>query len=711
MWKPVRVKGGLRLVLSMGLSCLLVISATSAGAQPSPARELIAKCEAGNAEICVPAVAEYHSAGNTEEAARLGRLACDGGAMRGCTMLGIMKEQAGELDKAKARYRQACDGGDASGCNNLGALAEGGSDLEEAAQLYDLACEQGLPRACYNLAAIDINHGKGNHESTRKLCRIACDGGYAPGCYVLGLMKLEMGDRSEAARLFKMAYEGGELAAAEALAEIEIGGGNTAAAVQYLTVACAGGLSSACANLGFHKEGEGRMGEAASFYKLACGGGELWGCTNLGLIEEKRANEDEARRLYKLACDGGHLLACTNLGVHELRRGNAEEAAQLHKRACDGGLLLGCSNLGYAVNKMGQSNEAEALFRKSCSAEEAAGCLGLVSIAAAESDLTEAEDLYRQACGGDALSQSLGEACLELRTRLDGMAQVDLGAGAVAPPATSEFRTLIPHMLSLGILLAALYAVLLGFLAYLNGRRVPVWAILGGLAGVVAGVSVHLLGYLWGPTSDFASIRTLASWGPLVLLACVLAALPVLCPYCGAGRTRKQWMRRACPACADLDRDAVPSGVVFTVVLLAVVGVVGVWGAVREFLGLATTGAVDSWVQRRSSYGVLMSLVVGSVFLGVAFGLFRGNRSARAVTMALALGAIVATASTIVATASAILGLIVPVTVVSYLLLSRRARAFFARNRFRRIAEPVGLTDGDSASENKEGAEAPICEQ
>ena len=74
--------------------------------------------------------------------------------------------------------------------------------------------------------------------------------------------------------------------------------------------ACDEGEMSGCFNLGNVEEEAGNKTEAHRLWKKACDGGNMGGCSNLGLLEQEAGNKTEAHRLLKKACDGGFISAC-----------------------------------------------------------------------------------------------------------------------------------------------------------------------------------------------------------------------------------------------------------------------------------------------------------------------------------------------------------------------------------------------------------------
>lgn len=136
---------------------------------------------------------------------------------------------------------------------------------------------------------------------------------------------------------------------------------NYSRAVAAFVRACDGGFAAGCFNLGVtYLNGIGVSQDdvrAVGFFRQACDGGDAKGCSNLGVLYEidrgVSKNYIRAITFYRRACDGEDANACNGLGaMYGDGRGvpqNDARAAVLFRRACDGGDATGCSEVARLV--------------------------------------------------------------------------------------------------------------------------------------------------------------------------------------------------------------------------------------------------------------------------------------------------------------------------------------------------------------------------
>jgi TPR repeat protein len=99
--------------------------------------------------------------------------------------------------------------------------------------------------------------------------------------------------------------------------------GNYQQAAMLFEKACDGGYATGCYNLGvLYANGQGvnqNYQKAAKLYNKACDGGNATGCNNLGLSykygQGVRQNITTAKEFFGKACDGGNQKGCDNYRI------------------------------------------------------------------------------------------------------------------------------------------------------------------------------------------------------------------------------------------------------------------------------------------------------------------------------------------------------------------------------------------------------------
>lgn len=199
-----------------------------------------------------------------------------------------------------ADLEKACSQGDQVACVDYGFNLEN-ADPEKAVSVYRASCAKNTLPACSNLALMlrDARGAAKNLDEAAKVAKKACDGGNAPGCLHLALVK-------DAANDFT-----GATAAYDAACKVKVFQGCTNYAINVLK------------GIGIKKDEKRGM----ELLEKSCGESvkkgvqfpSLRACLVLGQIYEQGAlvekNKDAAKRLYKLACFGGLDEGCERLGA------------------------------------------------------------------------------------------------------------------------------------------------------------------------------------------------------------------------------------------------------------------------------------------------------------------------------------------------------------------------------------------------------------
>lgn len=299
---------------------------------------------------------------------------------------------------AAAFYQKACSTRQPVACLKLGLRHHRGDgipkDLAKAAELYRTACDadEASMEACHWLAGLQMT-GEGVAKDTAKAAALytrACDGGYANGCYMLGLY-----------------YNEGK-----ALAK------DDAKAVALFTKACDLWIVRACTSLGYmYQNGFGVTKDASKamgFYRKACVTAEPDACLSLGLMYRQGGDvpkdPGQAAPLFSTACDAGNAQACHNIAsMHVLGEGMPKDLAKaiaLYQKACDGKYAAACLALGsyYYLGKDLPRDwpKAAAFFGRACDGDRAIACYMLGAMyregEGVAADKTKAAALIAKAC-------------------------------------------------------------------------------------------------------------------------------------------------------------------------------------------------------------------------------------------------------------------------------------------------------------------------
>ncbi|MBE2253894.1 MAG: sel1 repeat family protein [Myxococcus sp.] len=195
---------------------------------------------------------------------------------------------------------RACAKGDLVSCTDYGFNLEA-PDPEKAVTVYRAACAKDALPACSNLALMlrDARGAPKNLVEAAKVAKKACDGGNAPGCLHLALVKDAANDFEAASA----AYEH--------------------ACTLKVLPACTNYAINVLKGVGVKKDEK----RALTLLEKSCGDSvkkgaafpSLRACVVLGQLYDQGAlvpkNQEAARRLYKLACFGGLEEGCARLGA------------------------------------------------------------------------------------------------------------------------------------------------------------------------------------------------------------------------------------------------------------------------------------------------------------------------------------------------------------------------------------------------------------
>ncbi len=279
------------------------------------------RCEAGELSACrALGVLRQRGAGVPTDASlanQLFELACEGGHGPACVDFltrGHHRISVRHKPKLASAVVTACRAGDGPACFAAGWIGEG--DLAKAgvtppAHPFATGCRQGHAPSCNAAGILQFP------PSTTGLTAlgVACELGYAPGCYHLGLARETRGD-----------IEADEQA------------------VTAYTRACELGWPAACTRLGVMRRA-GHMTPGASTARDAfdkgCRGGDPAGCFELALALRAEADGDPQAglRLLERACQAGMVESCAEAASRRLLLGSEHTASALTalEDACEKG--------------------------------------------------------------------------------------------------------------------------------------------------------------------------------------------------------------------------------------------------------------------------------------------------------------------------------------------------------------------------------------
>lgn len=277
------------------------------------ARDMFARgCELGNTDAChllVPMLIEGRGGAQLlDVAAEVAEILCEAGSGQGCNwQANVLSRQAASdqqidhenLIAARELYLQGCDLDSMEACGQAGALlATGTGGPADPIKGYDLlerACRAEQWQACANVAVMarDGLAHDADWASARDYFGMACDGGIANACNDLGIMWMQLSDRSGDERWRDPA-------------------------LLVFIASCDGGDGAGCSNAARQlREGRGVPTDLVRAHDLAVRGCEansaracLLASDMRGAGEGVEGDAQTARALRQKACDLGQSSAC-----------------------------------------------------------------------------------------------------------------------------------------------------------------------------------------------------------------------------------------------------------------------------------------------------------------------------------------------------------------------------------------------------------------
>ena len=331
-----------------------------------------------------------------EKAKALYASACSNEIDFGCYRLGLLLSDEPSTDvpsPACKAERRACDLGSNKGCLVLGVLSASGwhcpKDEQAAARLFNKACRASPDdsEAC-SYEGRFLMYGIGTAKDlprAKELLTQACSRGDGHGCYYLGRLHRDSGQKEAARAAYEAACKNNRWDACEELGVMIRGEGSDesldSAAAPWLRIACESGKrGSACTQYALARK------ESTSLFMKGCELEDMAGCwaAGVGYLRGTDVAKDpkKAAALFTRSCNGNFLQACNHLG-YLFAEGNGiaadgRKAMELFTRACGGGLAAACDSVGEAFEKgWGTPSEplkAIAQYKKACSMGASEGC-------------------------------------------------------------------------------------------------------------------------------------------------------------------------------------------------------------------------------------------------------------------------------------------------------------------------------------------------
>ncbi len=184
-------------------------------------------CEKFQMDSCYYLGRHYDGHKQKKNAIQYYSKACDGDSFVACNNLGVIYGKDKKLDFAKKYFRDACENRYAGSCVNLAKIFQSKSNRVEAYYWYKKACDLEVVGACEKNKKT-ISEGrkaclKEKHQSCIALGNIfkrindlpkakdayqrSCEKGQMIGCFNLGLITYELGEKGSTIRFWKRACE------------------------------------------------------------------------------------------------------------------------------------------------------------------------------------------------------------------------------------------------------------------------------------------------------------------------------------------------------------------------------------------------------------------------------------------------------------------------------------------------------------------------
>ena len=333
--------------------------------------------------------------------------------------LALEDRRARQLDllkRASDKYYTGCQSSHWSACLTYGDYSldryELGVDDDSvlkrhqrgAQEMYRYYCNRGDQRACVAHASMmdqapELLDKRG---SAGNLYRRACDQGYTPGCYQLGLLTTPMKSVTENRHWFDGLCDRGHTASCEWVARsYDSGESLDEESLSAWKRACMLHSVDGCRVAGPPLEAE-RPAEAMQVHRMGCALGDGVACGRYGLMRHAEGDVSAAVTYLDRGCEAGHVQACVQVGL--LRKGGSDgsDVVQRDPNRARKDLMAGCPVEGernpMACKALGQ------IFQEGMGAER---------------DRAKAARFYRLACEDDDL-----EACFEVGESVMGLDRV-----------------------------------------------------------------------------------------------------------------------------------------------------------------------------------------------------------------------------------------------------------------------------------------------
>ncbi len=228
---------------------------------------------------------------------------------------------------------------------------------------FSSLCAKGNGRACYVIASRFDAGSHGVPQSSyaaERIFTLGCELGESTSCLALAERFQTQGLHRQARALLLQECDRGQLLACGRLGVME---GTTSSGLGRSRIACRGGVAQSCFVLGAHARSQDDFDAATLHFRKACDGGQLSGCDALAALQIRectKAIEPERQRLCRESvvfakkewsrwtdgCKRGLPLPCALSTRKDFKSGDGGAAVTRLAASCEAGEPIACHLMG-----------------------------------------------------------------------------------------------------------------------------------------------------------------------------------------------------------------------------------------------------------------------------------------------------------------------------------------------------------------------------
>ena len=165
-----------------------------------------------------------------------------------CNDYGFSQRGHGDQSRTIEAYKKACSGGLARGCLNLGLLYSELKKSSDSMIWFAQACNRGDVNGCDLKELTEASELAAAHKPAEAAVIMArfCSDTRKDGCVDLGLLALEMDDKTRASRAFLDACHSGSDDGCAKYGEQELNQGRASVAMEFCAKACKASRKDGC---------------------------------------------------------------------------------------------------------------------------------------------------------------------------------------------------------------------------------------------------------------------------------------------------------------------------------------------------------------------------------------------------------------------------------------------------------------------------------